>query len=423
MTEWTNWSGSTTCLPSRLARPRSEKELSDLVKANGQIRMVGTGHSFTPLCATPGLMLSLSDYSGGLEIAPDRQTVWAPAGWDLDRLTSSLWAEGLSLANQGDINRQTVAGAIATGTHGTGLGLGSLSTQVRGFRLMLADGQIVECSETESPALYQSMRVSLGLFGVVVAVHIKVLPAYYLEERVICCALEEVEEKFSELLAATRHFEFFMFPYSDDVILKTLHPIEVESDFTTQKHESEKAFQAICDLAAEIPPFVPMLQTELMRLIPRETRDVGPAFQIFPSVRTVRNEEMEYEVPLPNALETLRKLAAYIRKTETPIVFPIEFRVVAGDDIWMSPFNNGPCASISLMQYSPMEWRKPFSDIEAIFRSAGGRPHWGKQHNLNAADVEQLYPRLGQFLDARREVDPGQKFANAYLASLLGLER
>ena len=228
MSEWRNWSGSVVAEPTQRANPRNAGELAALVTQAGKIRVVGAGHSFMPLCQTDGLLISMADYEAAIEIAPDRKTAWAPAGWSLDKLTAALWAEGLSLINQGDVNPQSLAGATATGTHGTGEDLGSIATQACGFRLMLADGSLIECGPDQRPDLYEAQRLSLGLFGVATEVRINVLPAYHLEERVERRPLAWVTERLDELAAATRHMEFFVFPYSDQVIFKTLHPVEPE---------------------------------------------------------------------------------------------------------------------------------------------------------------------------------------------------
>ena len=363
MSEWSNWSGSVNARPDRIVRPKTEAELAQLISSASKVRVVGAGHSFMPLCATDGTLLQLGDLEGRIEIAPDRKTVWAPAGWGLNRLTAALWAEGLSLINQGDINPQSLAGATATGTHGTGAELGSLATQACGFRLAMADGQIVECGPDLRPDLYQAQRLSLGLFGVAVAIRINVLPAYHLEERIERRPLAEIAERLDELGAATRHMEFFVFPYSDDVIFKTLHPAPAEPGFVDGDDIDESAFRFFLDLGKSMPALIPSLQKVMMWVQGKATRRVGPAYQIFPSERTIRFEEMEYEFPRANGIETLKEAIAYIRRKRMPIAFPFEFRLAAGDDIWMSPFNNGPGASISFHQYSKMPWQRAFKEI------------------------------------------------------------
>lgn len=421
MSEWRNWSGSVVAQPVVCARPRTTEELAALVRAARKVRVVGAGHSFMPLCETDGVLVSLADFDGRLEVAPDRQTVWAPAGWGLDRLTEALWAQGLSLINQGDINPQSLAGATATGTHGTGAELGSLATQACGYRLMQADGAIVECGPTQRPDLYEAQRLSLGLFGIALDIRINVLPAYHLEERIERLPLAEMAERLDELGAATRHMEFFVFPYSDQVIFKSLHPAEPDGEFRDGNDIDETVFRLVCELGAAAPSMIPTLQRLIMRVSGKSTRRVGPAYKIFPSDRTIRFEEMEYELPRANGMATLKEAIAYIRRKRMPIAFPFEFRLTAGDDIWMSPFNKGPGASISFHQYAKMPWREAFAEIEAVFQAGEGRPHWAKRHTLTVADVHRLYPRTPDYLAVRDAVDPGRKFANAHLSLLFGL--
>jgi FAD-linked oxidoreductase len=374
-----------------------------------------------PLCETHDTLISLSDYEGRLEIALDRRTVWAPAGWGLDRLTAALWAEGLSLVNQGDINPQSLAGATATGTHGTGETLGSIATQACGFRLMQADGSVIECGPDRHVDLYEAQRLSLGLFGVAVAIRIHVLPAYHLEERIERRPLAEMIERLDELAAATRHFEFFVFPYSDFVIFKTLHPVEPEGVFVPGIGVDETIFRTACRIGRRAPFAIPAMQRTMMKLSGKPSRRVGPAYAIFPSDRSVRFEEMEYEMPRAEGMATLVEAIRHIRKRRLPIAFPFEFRVTAADEIWMSPFNAGPAASISFHQYAAMPWQAAFAEIEPILRVGGGRPHWAKRHKLSAADVHRLYPKTPDYLRVRESVDPAQKFVNADLARLFGL--
>ncbi|MDB5417087.1 MAG: FAD-linked oxidoreductase [Phenylobacterium sp.] len=417
MTAWSNWSGSVKARPAELARPTDEAALQALVRRADKVRVVGAGHSFMPLCATEGLLVSLADLEGELEVAADRKTVTAPAGWSLKRLTDALWREGLSLPNQGDVDPQALAGALATGTHGTGRDLGSLSTIARAFRLVLAGGSVVTCSRAERPELFEAQRLSLGLFGVATRIVIEVLPAYRLEERIERRKLAWVLENFADVAASHRHAEFFVFPYADDVILKTLHPTD-EPDSTPKPAVNEDAvFRFCCELGRAAPVLIGPLQRFMMRNS-GASRRAGPAHRIFPSERNVRFEEMEYELPRAAGLPALQEAIAWIRKGRLPVAFPFEFRWAAADDIWISPFNKGPGASISMHQYAPMAWQQLFAEGERIFRAAGGRPHWAKRHTLARTDVDALYPLAERFRAVRRDVDPAGKFLNPHLADL-----
>jgi FAD-linked oxidoreductase len=419
---WSNWSGSVRATPRVVARPKTEAELAELVRQARQLRVVGAGHSFMPLCETDDTLVSLSELEGGVRFNADKSRAWAPAGWSLAKLTAALWEEGVSLINQGDVNPQALAGAIATGTHGTGLKLGSLSTAARAFRLMLADGSSVTCSESERPDLFQAARLSLGLLGVATQIEIDVLPAYHLEERVEAHRFEEVAERWDELVANNRHAEFFVFPYGDYVALKTLNAAPSEGPLKRMSDMDDKLFRMICDVCSVAPWLTRRLQPMIVTPGIR-TRRVGPAYQIFPSDRTVKFEEMEYEMPYAAGWAALREAIAWIKERRLPVTFPFEFRAVAGDDIWMSPMNNGPCLSISVHQYAKMPWRDFFAGIEPIFRAHGGRPHWAKRHNLTERDVGALYPKFDDFRSVRAAHDPDGKFANEHLAALFGVER
>jgi FAD-linked oxidoreductase len=354
---------------------------------------------------------------GALQVNADKSRVWAPAGWGLAKLTAALWEEGVSLINQGDVNPQALAGAIATGTHGTGAELGSLSTTARGFRLMGADGAMTTCSESENADLFQAQRLSLGLLGVATAIEIDVLPAYHLEEKVESHPIDAVAERWDDMVANDRHAEFFVFPFGAQAIVKTLNLAPAEGPLKHMSDMDDRAFRVICDLCTAMPFLTPSLQKLIVRPGIRQRR-VGPAYQIFPSERTVKFEEMEYEMPREAGWAALREAIAWIKKRRAPVTFPFEFRTIAQDDIWLSPMHAGPTLSISVHQYAKMPWRDFFAGVEPIFRAHGGRPHWAKRHTLTAADVDALYPNAGRFKAVRAACDPGAKFANAHLAAL-----
>lgn len=415
--QWRNWSGSVTAAPAAMLRPRDEATLAAAVASAASVRVVGAGHSFMPLCATGGLLVSLEDMEGALEIAPDRKTATAPAGWSLKRLTAALWAQGLAMANQGDVNPQSLAGATSTGTHGTGRGLGSLATFCRAFRLMRADGSIVTCSATENPDLYQAQRLSLGLFGVTLTIEIDVVPAFYLAERIEKRRLPDLVEQFDALADAHRHAEFWLFPHSDTAIVKTLSLTEPCDPPRSTSDMGETVFSGACAIGARMPFLIPMMQKAMM-LTPMASRRSGPAHLIFPSDRTVRFEEMEYEIPHGAGMAALGEVLRWIRRHRLPVAFPFEYRLVAGDDIWMSPMNGGPCVAISMHQFARMPWRDLFAEAEAIFRAHGGRPHWAKRHTLTRADVDSLYPMAERYRTVRRAADPDGTFLNPLLAEL-----
>ncbi|HEU0043506.1 D-arabinono-1,4-lactone oxidase [Sphingomonas sp.] len=419
MQRWRNWSGSVAAEVRAVVYPRDEGALSSAVARARQVRATGAGHSFMPLCASDDLIVSLAHMEGELHVAADRASARVPAGWSLKRLTAELWEHGLALANQGDVNPQSVAGSMATGTHGTGRDLGSLSTFARGFRLVLADGATVWCDRDTDLELFEAQRLSLGLFGIATEIELAVVPAFHLHERIEKRPWAEVREQWDTLVERHRHVEFFLFPHTDDVILKTLDETDACAPPPARRADDEAAFRRVLDIGARLPVAVPWLQRRMMSA-PMTGRRRGPAHVIFPSERALRFEEMESEMPRAAGLETLEEVVGWIRRRRLPVAFPFEFRLVAADDIWMSPMNAGPVASISMHQYVKMPWQALFAEAEAMFRAGGGRPHWAKRHRLTRDDVDTLYPRAEQYRQVRRRVDPTGKFLNGHLRELFG---
>jgi FAD-linked oxidoreductase len=418
MPQWTNWSGSVTAEPARIERPRTESELAAIVAGAEHVRVAGAGHSFMPLCETDGVLVSLADMEERLDVAPDRSSAWVPAGMPIGRLTEALWAEGLSLANQGDIDKQAIAGALATATHGTGRTLGALSTFALAFRLVLADGRVVECDAEHEPELFQAQRVSLGALGVMSRIRLSVAPAYRLRETLRRAPLEDILRDWDNLTARHRHVEFFVFPYADDALLKILEPVETGDDKAPASDIESRVLQLACDVARFVPALAPMLQRLLTAAIGPSTR-AAPAWRIFPSERPTKFEEMEYEIPAANGADALRAARAEVRRRRLPIIFPFEYRAVAGDDMWLSPMSGRDCVSISFHQYARMQWREAFAAIEPVFAARGGRPHWAKRHSLASEDVVRLYPDAVRWGEVRKRVDPQGKFLNAHLRDLL----
>ncbi|WP_375390542.1 D-arabinono-1,4-lactone oxidase [uncultured Sphingomonas sp.] len=413
---WANWSGSVRA-GATVRRPRDEGELAAIVRTARTVRATGAGHSFMPLCETDDTIVSLEDMAGAMTVAPDRRTAQIPAGWSIKRLTAALWEEGLALANQGDVNPQSLAGAMATGTHGTGRELGNLSSFARGFRLIGADGEATWCDATTNPALFEAQRLSLGLFGIATEIACEVVPAFHLVERIEKRPWAEIRERYHAMAAELRHVEFWFFPHADSVILKTLATTDPCDPPLSTRDMEEATFRRLLNIGALIPLLVPTLQRVMMRSAMKGRR-YGPAHAIFPSDRTIPFEEMEYEMPVAAGLGALEEVVGWIRRKRLPVSFPFEFRIVAPDDIWMSPMNAGPVAAISMHQYAKMPWRALFAEAEAIFRAHGGRPHWAKRHTLSRADVDALYPMAERYRAVRREADPAGRFLNGHLAEL-----
>jgi FAD-linked oxidoreductase len=426
--KWSNWSGGVTAKPRKVVAPKDEVELAATIRqAEGPIRTPGTGHSFTPLNASEGVLIDLSAFDGLKSADTTQQTATLAATTPLWRIGPLLHARGLGLKNMGDIDRQTLAGVVGTGTHGTGRTLRNFSAEVSGFRLVLASGEVVHCSATENAEIFNAGRTSLGALGVMTEITMNVRPAYKLIEQNFLLPMEELFRKLDELVANNRHFEFFWFPYADTAICKSLNETdEPAPDPRTAEEMYARGEKGTADARAfglinEVLPYTPFLLGSAHRLFSRLMPGPGKvrwSHEIFPSPRTTRFNEMEYALPYANGPDTLREVVETIRKRRINTGFPIEYRSVAADDVWMSPFYGRESATIAVHQYYRVDTKRLFDACETIFRSQQGRPHWGKRHTRNAAELGELYPKFEDFRAVRRRLDPKGKFLNPHLRAM-----
>jgi FAD-linked oxidoreductase len=428
MNEWSNWSGSVRCRPSAVVRPRTREEVVAAIRraaAEGQgLRAAGSGHSFTPLVATNGLLLSLENVTGIQELGPDGAEATVLAGTRLKALGEELFARGLAMENLGDIDAQTLAGALSTGTHGTGRSLGNLSTQTAGATLVLASGDVIDCSPSHEPDLFQAARVSLGALGIAWAVRLRVVPTFRLHYVRKSMDLEECLGSLGDQ-GAHRHFELYWFPHTGRVDTKVMDATDAPSSpdglgrFLNDVVLENGAFWALSEACRWAPRLTAPVSRLCASLVSEGTR-VGPSHRVFATPRLVRFQEMEYAVPAESGADCLREIRRYVDDQHVLVHFPVEFRFVKGDDSWLSPAYQRDSAYIAVHQYRGMPYRDYFEGVEAIFRNHRGRPHWGKLHTRRATDLAPLYPMWDPFHDVRRRVDPRGLFLNEYLRTLFG---
>jgi len=431
MTGWTNWSGWVRADPQLLSTPSSEAELAATVRDGpAPVRVVGSGHSFTALGETSGTVVSLDALQGVVASDAAAMTATVKAGTKIHAMGRPLFDAGLGLKNQGDIDRQTIAGAVGTGTHGTGATLGSLSAEAKGFRLVTVSGDVLDCSVSSNADVWEAGRVSFGTLGVMSEITLGLRAAYKLRERNWVMPAEECWRDIVKLRDRHRHFEFFWFPYADAVVAKSLDETEedvappLSSEQMHARGERVSADQRVFKYGCEAARFVPALSARLQRTLTRGAMGVSSrarwSHEIFPSPRNVKFNEMEYAVPAANGIDCIREIAEVIRTRKIAGVFPLEFRFVKADDIWLSPFYKREAATISVHQYHRQSYDALFQAAEAIFKRYGGRPHWGKLHSLGARDFEKLYPRWSDFRALRRRIDPHARLLNPYLKGIFG---
>ena len=431
-TTWTNWSGAVRCTPQQIVRPGSIDALIGIVRETaareGRLRVVGSGHSFSPVAATDGtdgIMVSLQHLRGLSELDREGRSATVLAGTPINVLGDMLAEHGLALTNQGGIDAQAIAGAVSTGTHGTGAAFGCLSTQVSGLTLETAGGELLHCSPTCEPEIFKAAQVSLGSLGALARVRLQLEPAYVLRDVRKNMPLETCLAEFEDSCRRHRHYEFWWFPYSDTAATKALdvvphaRPRSLLKRVLVDKVLETGIFWAISETVRRVPSSArPVSRFSAKFMSEGEYADAS--HRVFPSPRDVRFNEMEYAVPVERGVDCLREIRAFIEGQNIRVHFPIEYRVVAGDDIWLSPFYQRDSAVISVYMYAGMPFDAYFAGCEAIFRNHRGRPHWGKMHTLTARELQDMYPQWSRFHAVRQQLDPRGLFMNDHLTRIFG---
>jgi L-gulono-1,4-lactone dehydrogenase len=428
--EWANWAGDQSCRPARILRPESREELAETVAAagaaGGKVRVAASGHSFTEAALTEGTMIQLEALSGIHDADRESGLVRVGGGTVLADLNDELAGLGLAMENLGDIDRQTIAGAISTGTHGTGARLRNISAQVEGLELVLGDGSVRHLSGATDPGLLRAARIGVGLLGAISAVTLRCVPAFTLLRVDAPHPREEVLDSFDERADAHEHFELFSFPYSDLALVlernrseEPPRPRGRAGAYLNDVVLENWALEALSATGKAIPRLIPALSRLAGRLA-SGSRTSDRSDRVFVNHRRVRFTEMEYALPREHGPEAARRVVEWVRSNRYPVFFPIEMRVSAGDDACLSPAHQRDTAYIAVHQYRGMEWRPYFEAVEAIMDDYGGRPHWGKRHFQTAATLAPRYPAWEEFQRARDSLDPGRVFTNEYTDRVLG---
>jgi L-gulonolactone oxidase len=465
-TGWRNWAGDQRCRPAAIERPASIAEIAAALEraaARGErVRVVGSGHSFSDIALTDGRLLTLERMARVLDVDRDTGLVRVQAGITIRELGARLAEHGLALENLGDIDVQSIAGAISTATHGTGARLGNIPSQVAALTLVLADGSTLECSAGDGtpvaegtrvaegtlagapPAqaaapgaecdgdLFRAARVGLGALGVIAEVTLRCVPAFRLDGVDRPAPLQETLERFDELSRANDHFEFYVFPHAATALTRTnnrtAEPARPRGRAATYANDillTNHAFELCCRLGRRLPAQIPRINRLVTRLA-GATHRVDRSDRIFASPRLVRFTEMEYALPRERTVEAVRRVLELVERggpgggPRFAVPFPIEVRTAAADDALISTATGRESGFVAVHMYRGMAFEPYFRAVEAVMDELGGRPHWGKRHFQTAATLRGRYPDWDRFQAVRRRLDPDGRFANAYVERVLG---
>ena len=427
---WRNWAGDQRSLPAAVERPGSIEQLSAAIerarRAGLRVRAAGAGHSFSDIARSEGSLLMLEGLASVLDVDRSARLVRVQGGITIHELSGQLARHGLALENLGDIDKQSIAGAISTATHGTGARLANISAQVTELALVLADGSTLVCSPERDPEVFRAARVGLGALGGVAEVTMRCVPAFTLHGVDAPAPLRETLDHFEELALANDHFELYVFPHTETALTRTNNRTEQPprprgraSAYLNDVLLTNRAFELACRAGRRFPSRIPQLNRLAARLAGRSERvDSSPA--IFSSPRLVRFTEMEYAVPREHTPQAVRRVMELIERQGFAVPFPIEARTVASDDAFLSTAAGRESGFVAVHMYRGMAWEPYFRAVEAIMDELGGRPHWGKRHFQTAASLRPRYPDWDRFQAVRARLDPEGRFANAWTDRVLG---
>ncbi|MGI5147049.1 D-arabinono-1,4-lactone oxidase [Plantactinospora sp. CA-294935] len=426
---WSNWAGNQRVTGDAL-RPSTVDEVVATIQAaratGRRIKPVGSGHSFTAIARADDQRVDLTALTGPVRVDSGRRLITVPAGITLHALNEVLAGHDLALANLGDIDAQTLAGAISTGTHGTGAGYGCLSTFVAGLTLVTGTGELLECSADRNADVFAAARVGLGALGVITEVTLNCVDAFVLRADERPAPLAEVLAELPDLVGRNDHFEFYWFPYTDRVQVKVNNRVPADDrplprfrSWLDDDFLANSVFAGACRLGRAAPALVPTISAVSARALTARSY-TARSDRVFCTPRRVRFEEMEYALPrsaLPEALAGLRRV---IDELPFRVLFPVEVRFTAPDDIWLSHGHGRESAYVAIHQYAGMPAEPYFRAFERIATELGGRPHWGKLHYRDAESLRPAYPRFADFVAVRDRLDPDRVFANSYTEQVLG---
>lgn len=386
--QWKNWSGRQLASMESLVFVRSEADASAVVRQCAQagktIRVAGAGHSHAPLVTNDSVIVDSSGLAGLIEVDQQAQEAWIKAGSSIYSLGGQLYDHGLALKNQGDIDRQLLGGAIATGTHGTGRNFQNMSASVTGLQIILASGEQVECSKNELPELFNVARLSVGSAGLITRIRMKLQESVVLSEHIYVASYDDTVDRIAGLSAENDRFEFFWYPGSDEANIKTINPAATEPEYP----------------------------------LAEEGGRVGWSYEVLPNHRPHLHTEMEYSVPAENGQACFAEIRQLIHHRFPGVRWPVEYRTVAADDIWLSMASDRDTVTISVHQDIKLDEKPYYRACEEVFVAYGGRPHWGKVNYLNGDDFDRIYPRWQDWWRVRDQYDPEGVFLNEYIRGL-----
>lgn len=433
---WTNFSRRHSVRPRRVVAPSDldglRRVLKEAAAEGSRVRVVGSGHSYNDVAIAPETQVSLRHLNRILEVDLDRARLTVQGGASLREIRTELHRHQLAFANMGDIDHQSIAGALSTGTHGTGLTAPAFASQVVALELMLADGRVVRCGAGEDARgqeeadLFDAARVSLGALGIIVSVTIQAVPAYNLRRTDAVISRDQA----LTLLAdppPTGHVGLYFMPYIDQVLMwtaeRTGDPVDKPSALGEWFRDVVKVnhgLQAMGVVARRAPRLVPALSRAFARGVRPETT-VDTWDKVFLRPLFVRHDAFEFAVGQADGPDCVRRLMSAVEDAKVPAAFPCETRIAPAESAWLHPSYGRTSTWVGAAIQAPgIDVDGAWVEAQRACVAVGGRPHWGKWHTLGADELRQLYPRWDDFTALRAALDPDGRFGSPAIDRILG---
>jgi L-gulono-1,4-lactone dehydrogenase len=426
-----NWARTARSSPVKWHLPTSEADLrrvvEDAANHGHRVRIVGAGHSFSRIAVPDSQAVSLDAWAGAAVIDRERGVVTVPAGMRLRELSAVLLREGFSLPIVGSIQAQSVAGALATGTHGSSLQHGNIASLVIGMRMVTGTGDVLVVGEEDDRL--DGARVHLGALGAVTEVTLRIIPARRLHQSIEHLPIQEVPGSLASFASSAEYVKIWWLSHAPHAQVvryaRTTAPLTRRPSAATRRWIDERimhrwVFPAMVALQHRRPTLTAGLNARLSRVYLGAASQVGQDMLMLNTPMPMRHRETEAALAMAQADKAIEGVLDLFHDGRPAANFPLEIRFVRGDDMWMSPAQGADTCQIGAYSTDGPDRREYFARFWQVMRPLGARPHWGKEFDHDAAELRPLYPDFDRFLELRNAVDPQRIFGTDAHTRILG---
>ena len=417
-----NWARNQNCVAKNFFQPETEEELVELIKKGTKVRLVGTGHSWNSICLSSDTLINLDFYNKVLAIDKQNLQVKIQAGIKLCQLNEELDKAGLALTNLGSIAKQSVAGAISTGTHGSGINYQILGSQIEEFSLIKADGEKLVLHREKDKELFNKCIVNLGCLGVVSEITLNIVPAFNLHDYTVAVPFEEAVERLNKLVNQTDHFKMWWFPHTDKMVLYGYNRTQVKTNDSRFRQWFMDEFVSvnIYRLLLKVGNIKRSLRRTINQLLllnfKKPLDRIEKSYKVFNVPEPPLHREVEWAFDIADAQNLLLEYKQLIDSSNHLMNFIQEIRFTKADDFALSPCYGRNTIWLGAYNADNFGWKELMNDFEALAKKYNGRPHWGKEFTVDAAYLKSVHPSYEDFNTLRKRLDPNGKFSNDFIS-------